>query len=147
MNSTMNYVVDYHIVLQTYCCRNEVWKLHDDVIKWKHFPCSWPFVPGIPQPPVNSPHKGQWCWGLMFSLICAWINSWANNGDTSDLGCHCAHHDVTVTFEKNVDNRSSFFEYEQPKELISIDHIGGPHDCKWLLLIRTPYGITSLCHH
>ena len=26
--------------------------------------------------PVNSQHKGQWRGGLMFSLICAWANSW-----------------------------------------------------------------------
>ena len=32
---------------------------HDDVIKWKHFPRSWPFVRGIHRSPVNSPHKGQ----------------------------------------------------------------------------------------
>ena len=31
--------------------------LHDDVIKWKHFPRYWPFVH---RSPVNSPHKGQW---------------------------------------------------------------------------------------
>ena len=30
--------------------------LHDDVIKWKHFPRYWPFVRGIPQSPVNSTH-------------------------------------------------------------------------------------------
>ena len=44
---------------------------HDDVIKWKHFPCYWPFVRGIRRSPVNSPHKGQWHGALMFSLICA----------------------------------------------------------------------------
>ena len=33
---------------------------HDDVIKWKHFPCYWPFVRGIHRSPVNSPHKGLW---------------------------------------------------------------------------------------
>ena len=27
--------------------------------------------------PVDSPHKGQWRGTLMFSLICAWTNSWA----------------------------------------------------------------------
>ena len=27
---------------------------HDDVIKWKHFLCYWPFVRGIHQSPVNS---------------------------------------------------------------------------------------------
>ena len=38
---------------------------HDDVIKWKHFPCYWPFVWGIHRSPVNSPHKASdaelWC--------------------------------------------------------------------------------------
>ena len=33
--------------------------LHDDVIKWKHFPRNWPFVRGIHRSPVNSPHKDQ----------------------------------------------------------------------------------------
>ena len=33
--------------------------LHDDVIKWKHFPRYWPFVRGIHRSPVNSPNKGQ----------------------------------------------------------------------------------------
>ena len=45
--------------------------LHDDVIKWKHFPRYWPFVRGIHRWPVNSIHKGQWRGALMFSLICA----------------------------------------------------------------------------
>ena len=60
-------------------------QLHDDVIKWKHFPRNWSFVRGIHRSPVNSPHKGQWRGALMFSLICAWTNSWANNGDYGDL--------------------------------------------------------------
>ena len=33
--------------------------LHDDVIKWKHFPRNWPFVREIHQSPVNFPHNGQ----------------------------------------------------------------------------------------
>ena len=32
---------------------------HNDVMKWKHFLCYWPFVRGIHQSPVDSPHKGQ----------------------------------------------------------------------------------------
>ena len=32
-----------------------VYEYHDDVIKWKHLPRYWPFVRGIPRPPVNSP--------------------------------------------------------------------------------------------
>ena len=30
----------------------------DDVIKWKHLQCYWPFVRGIQRPPMDSPHKG-----------------------------------------------------------------------------------------
>ena len=69
---------------------------HDDVIKWKHFPCYWPFVRGIQRSLVDFPHKGQWCGALMFSLICAWTNGWANKRDTGDLTRHRAHYDVTV---------------------------------------------------
>ena len=65
-------------------------------IKWKHFPCYWPFVSGTHWSLVDSPHKGQWCGALIFPLICAWINSRANNQDTGDFGCHCTHYDVTV---------------------------------------------------
>ena len=47
--------------------------VHDDVIKWKHFPRYWPFVRGIHRSPVNSPHKGQWRGAQMHtSQICAW---------------------------------------------------------------------------
>ena len=70
--------------------------LHDDVIKWKHFPRYWPFERGIHRTPVNSPHKGQWRGVLMFTLICAWINGWVNNREAGDLRRHRAHYDVTV---------------------------------------------------
>ena len=46
--------------------------------------------------PVNSPHKGQWREALMFSLICAWINGWVNNGETGDLRRYRDHYDVIV---------------------------------------------------
>ena len=70
--------------------------LHRDVIKWKQFPRYWPFVWGIHRSPVNSPHKGQWLGAFMFSLICAWINSWVNNREAGDLRRHRAHYDVIV---------------------------------------------------
>ena len=69
---------------------------HDDIIKWKHFPHYWPFVRGIHWSPVNSPHKGQWRGALMFSLICARINGWVNNGEAGDLRCHWTHFDLIV---------------------------------------------------
>ena len=71
-------------------------RYHDDVIKWKHFLCNWPFVLGIHRSLVNSPHKGQWRRALMFSLICVWINEWVNNCEAGDLRCCCAHYDVIV---------------------------------------------------
>ena len=69
---------------------------HDDVIWWKHIPRYWPFVWGIHRSPVNSSHKGQWRGGSMFSLICAWTNGWANNGDAGNLRPYRAHYDVIV---------------------------------------------------
>ena len=44
----------------------------------------------------HSPHKGQWRGRLMFSLICAWINGWVNNGEPGDLRRHHSPYDVTV---------------------------------------------------
>ena len=65
-------------------------------ITWWRHPRHWLFVRGIHRSPVNSPHKGQWHGALMYSLICAWNNIWANNGDVGIMRRHRAHHDVTV---------------------------------------------------
>ena len=69
---------------------------HDDVSKWKHFPRYWPFVRGIQQSPVNSPHKGQWRGALIISLICVWISGWVNNREAGGLRRYRAHYDVIV---------------------------------------------------
>ena len=69
---------------------------HDGVIKWKHFPCYWPFVRGIHRSPVYSLHKGQWRGALVLSLICTRINVWVNNGEAGDLRRYRARYDVTV---------------------------------------------------
>ena len=71
-------------------------QIHDDVIKWKHFPRYWPFVRGIHRSPVNSTHKGQWRGALMLPLICVWTNAWVNNRDAGDLRRYPVHYDVTV---------------------------------------------------
>ena len=83
---------------------DEFWKksneihivVHDDVIKWKHFPRNWPFVREIHRSPVNFPHKGQWRGALMFSLNYAWINDWVNNREAGDLRRQHGHYDVIV---------------------------------------------------
>ena len=72
------------------CLLGTICPLHDDVIKWKHFPRYWP--------PVNSPYKGQWRGALMFTLICARINGWVNNCKAGDLRRHRGHYDVGVMF-------------------------------------------------
>ena len=59
----------------------------------KNFPRYWPFVRRIHRSPVNSPHKGG---ALKFTLICACINTWVNNGEAGDLRRHRAHHDAIV---------------------------------------------------
>ena len=61
----------------------------------KHFPRYWPFVMGTHRSSVDSPYKGSDA-ELLFSLICAWTNGWANNRDADDLRRHGSHHDVTL---------------------------------------------------
>ena len=73
-----------------------IYSEHDNVIKWKHFLCYWPFLWGIHWSPVNFPHKGQWRGALMCSLICAWTNGWVNNRGADDSGRRRAHYDVIV---------------------------------------------------
>ena len=75
------------------------WNSHDDVIKWEHFPHFEPFVWGIHQSPVNSPHNGQWHGALIFSLLCVWINGWVNHREAGDLRSHRAHYDVIVMID------------------------------------------------
>ena len=53
--------------------------VHDDVMKWKHFPRYRPFVRGIHRPLVNSPDKDQQRGALIIPLFRAWINGWVNN--------------------------------------------------------------------
>ena len=72
--------------------------LHDDVIKWKHFPRHWPFVRGIHRSSVNSTHKGQRRGTFVVSLSCAWTNDWVNNRDAADLRRRRAYYDVTVMY-------------------------------------------------
>ena len=55
---------------------------------------------GIHWSPVDSPHKGQWREALIFSLICAWTNVWANNGDAGDLRRYRAHYYVIIMWPK-----------------------------------------------
>ena len=67
---------------------------HDDIIRWKHFPCYWHFMRGIHQSLVDSPHKGQWRGTLKIPLFCTSTKGWANNQDTGVLRHYSPHYDV-----------------------------------------------------
>ena len=54
------------------------------------------------------PRKGQWRGALMFSLICAWTNTWVNNREAGYLRRHCAHYNVTVMCWHRLWQRSVF---------------------------------------
>ena len=92
-------------------------RIHDDVIKWKHFPCYLPFVMGIHRSPVDSPRKDQWRGALMFSVICAWTNDWSNNRDAGDLRRHRAHSDVTIMQHHNY--KAIYHEFEIGRDLLA----------------------------
>ena len=68
-------------------------------IKWNPFPHCWPFVSGIHRSrwfPLTKASDVKLWYILIYSLICAWINGCANNGDAGDLWRHSAHYDVAV---------------------------------------------------
>ena len=83
----------------------EIIYIHDDVIKWKHFPHYWPFVSRIHWWSVDSPHKGQWRGTSMFSLICAEQPVEQNDRDVSDLRCYCTHYDVNVMIKTIINTK------------------------------------------
>ena len=61
--------------------------------------CTYPFNLMMTSSNVNIfGVTGQWRGALMFSLICAWLNGWVNNGEVGDLRHHRAHYGVTVVF-------------------------------------------------
>ena len=93
--------------------------IHDDVIKWKHFPRYWHFVRGIHRSPVNSPHKGQWRGAQIFSLICAWINGWVNNRETPSrsLWRHCNDHPTLICDIQYRDTRQKGGLYVSPAKV------------------------------
>ena len=86
--------------------------IHDDAIKWEHFPFVW----GIHRSPENSPPKGQWRVALIVSMICSWINRWVNHREAGDLRFHGAQYDVIVMTPKlpiitPITNRPSFIRW------------------------------------
>ena len=129
------------MVLCTCLGNDKLLQVHDDIIKWKHFPHYWPFVRGIHRWSVNSPHKGQWSGALMFSLICAWINGWVNNCEAGDLRRHRAHYDIIVMFHSALQFMKlawgTFYSYIDMWVIMSEIHHGDPPVFHQLILVLT----------
>ena len=106
LHDVSNYQQLSCLVILRWNLRWPVDSYNDDVIKWKHFPCYWPFMRGIRWWPVDSPHKSQWREALMLSQISAWTNGWASNRDAGDLRRLCAHYDVNVMHKVPVIRKS-----------------------------------------
>ena len=115
---------------------------HDDTIKWKHFPCYWPFVRGIHWSPVNSPHKGQWHGTLIFFWICVWTHGWVNNRDPGYLRRHRAHFDVIVMPKDPVIRSFDVFIDIHPNRLLNKQQ-----SCRWFEKLMWHYNdsITAIC--
>ena len=77
--------------------------IHDDVIKGNIFRVTGLFCGEFTDHQWIPLAKASYAPGgaLMFSLICAWINSWVNNRDSSDLRHHRAHYDIIVMYQRN----------------------------------------------
>ena len=118
---------------------------HDDVIKRKHFPRYWPLWS-----PTDSPHKGQWRGALMFSLICACTNGWANNGDAGDLRRHRAHYNVIVMFCLRLNKASA---HEKWRYVCKVSYqwlcscSGAPFTSMGYSKTTWAVGVAQLTHH
>ena len=83
---------------------------------------------------LNSPHKGQWRGGLIFSFICAWTNGWVNNRNAGNFRHHRTHYDVTVMYCFSMaDVRSSLHIYSQGHSYMQIEMR------KWLIFRHQDY--------
>ena len=121
----------------------DLYNLHNDVIKLKHFPRYWPFVRGIQWWPVDCTHKGQWRGALMFSLTCAWKNGWANDRNAGDLWCHRVHYDVNAMKSGLCGGRYSLHWRHNDHDSVSNHQ---PHGCLLNRLFRRRSKKTSkLC--
>ena len=76
---------------------------HDDVIKWKHFPCHWPFVRRIHRSPVNSPHKRQVTRSFDVFFHLRLNKRLINTREAGDLRRYHAHYDVIVMISSQRD--------------------------------------------
>ena len=56
---------------------------------------------------------------LMFSLICAWTNDWANNREAGDLRRYRDYYDIIVMWKVSVNSHHTMLIWQQGKALDS----------------------------
>ena len=85
---------------------SELILIHSNVLIiswWRHqveaFSALLAFCAGISPVTGEFPAQRPVTQSLIFSLNCAWTNSWTNNGDAGDLRRHRAHYDVIVMYQ------------------------------------------------
>ena len=76
------------------------WHLLPTLTWWRHqmetFSALLALCEGNRRSPDGFPSQRPLARSLVFSLICAWTNGWANNRYVGDMRRHCTHYDVTV---------------------------------------------------
>ena len=96
--------VTHHLKMSSAKCRPFCSDLNGSIVcrtwlrhQMETFPRYWLFVRGN-QPVTHrgSPHKGQWCGTLMFSLICAWLSKQSRRWWFDRPGKY--HYDFTVMY-------------------------------------------------
>ena len=74
-----------------------LYRFHDDVIKWKHFPHYWSFLCWGNSPVTGElTSQGPVTRSFEFSSLCGWTNGWVNNRNAGDLRRDRAQYDVIV---------------------------------------------------
>ena len=86
-------LIQLTLLYQVDTCQWFRWCLHEDIITWYCFLNNWPFVRGIHQWPLVSPHKKPAVQALIFSVLLTWEKCWAK----SQVACDLRHHDTHVT--------------------------------------------------
>ena len=121
--------VPVHLTLRKYWWNVQVsvyqlislWKIRDDVIKWKHFPRYWPFVRGTQRSPMDSPHKGQ-CRSVPDKQL--------SKQSRTNLRRHRAHYHTIAILSGNFNNL--FLSYSSLL-VAEVSFVKVPsYDCNWM---------------
>ena len=145
--------------------------VHDNIIKWKHFPRYCPFVRGIHRSSLNSNHKGQWRGALIFSFFLiqtetSWIFLWThkrkfvenkfNLHDNASSYIHlsgCHYNDfIMTTMASQITSRTVVYstvysdaDQRKHQSSVSLAFVWGIHRDRWIP--RTKGQLRGKCFH